>query len=162
VWCNTVREKPQPKPKNANRARGISDSRAERPTPLSVPVPQLCPQSFPSVTFAIDSRIELSFQLRFSVGPGFSFLVAKGRGKKESQLQPLPPFLLALRQFKTAKVLNVRLLLFIFKSFLSWGFFLAAKCQTAAKVRVQNGVPSGRGWGRGRQLTRVQFSKIFL
>jgi len=90
-------------------------------------------------------------------------LVAKGRGKKESQLQPLPPFLLALRQFKTAKVLNVRLLLFIFKSFLSWGFFLAAKCQTAAKVRVQNGVPSGRGWGRGQAAnTCAVFQNISL
>lgn len=62
--CSTVKEKPKPepkpkpKPKNANRAGGISDSRAERPTPVAV---RFFPQSFPSVTFAIDSRIELRF-----------------------------------------------------------------------------------------------------
>lgn len=105
------------------------------------------------MTFAIDSRIELSFQLRFSVGPKvFRGWESGQQKKKESQLQPLLPFLLALRQFKTAKVLNVRLAPFYFQVFPLRGAFslrqnVKLRPKFACKMASQVGVAGAEGAG---------------
>lgn len=122
--CNTVKEKskPKPKPKNANRAGGISDSRAERPTLLSVPA--LPFRAFPVRHLQLTVASSWVFSWGFPWVPRFFGAGKAGsKKKKESQLQPLLPFLLALRQFKTAKVLNVRLAPFYFQVFPLRGAF---------------------------------------